>query len=354
MPAAALRTVAAALVLAAPVAAAAAPAAPPPGAAAAAPAGPPRIGAPKVVRLARAGDARQRPRALTEWYSLAAINPRTGKVVRIRLARGQQIEGVDIASYPLVLGDRLGQQVDTRRPRSVRATGVDGTTVLRRAGRGWRLSFSGPRVSGSLRLSRVRRGPAGLRWRLGEDDLFRPRWEPVDLSWSWLVATSRLTGSLTWKGRRVRFNGWRASLEHVWGRFTVYDDVWGYGTSFVIHRRGGATIAFGLNRTDTSTGAGAYDAQWLGVLARVGRRGTRMCRPTVYRRRWIDVGFHWQAYARTMRARCGGTRIIFRTPADPTQLWGEQYLAHYQFAEPATATGGGRGIALFLGRKTFP
>lgn len=345
MPPAALSTVAAALAVAAPVSAAAAPAAP---------AATPRIGAPEVVRLARAGDERRRPRALTEWWSLAALDPRTGRAVRIRLARGQEIEGVDVSSASLAWSIRLAQQLATARRRSVRATGVEGTTVLRRAGRGWRLSLSGPRVSGSLRLSRVRRGPAALRWRLGEDDIFRPRWERVDLSWSSLAATSRLSGSLTVKGRRVRLDGWRASLEHVWGRFTVYDHAWAYWNTFAVHRRGGgAAIAFGLNRSDTLLGPGAHDAQFLGVLARVGRRGTRVCRPTVNRRRWVNVGFDFQPYARILRARCGGMRIVFRTRADPTLLWGEQYLGHYQYAEPATATGGGRGIALALGRTSF-
>ena len=352
MPAAALHAVAAALAMAA---LAATPAASPFGALATAPAASPAarpIGAPEVVRLARAGDEHQRPRALTEWWELVALDPRTGTALRVRIARGHRVEGVEIIARSLNRVMRLGQIPDTSRPRLVTATGVEGTTTLRRDGRGWRLALSGERVSGTLRLARVRRGPTGLHWRLGETTYLRPRRKRVTLNWSSLVATSRVTGALTLEGRRLQLDGWHASLEHVWGRFTVEDPAWAHASTFVVHRRGGsAAIAFGLNRTDTMTGFGARDAQWLGVLARVGRRGARVCRPTVHRRRWTYEGIAWHDYARTLRARCGGMRITFRAPGRDA-LYGSRGIGHYEYAWPARATGGGRGVAVFLGRRS--
>jgi hypothetical protein len=333
MPAAALSGVVAAFALAAPATAT------------------PPIGAPEVVRLARAGDEHQRPRALTEWWELMALDPRTGRILRVRIARGHRVEGVEVIAPSIERIVRLGQLPDTGRPRSVTATGAEGTTTLRRAGRGWRLAIGGPRVSGHVRLSRARPGPTGLRWRLGETTYLRPRRERVSLNWSSLAATSRVTGALTVEGRKLRLDGWRASLEHLWGRITVEDPAWAYPSTFVVHRRGGgAVIAFGINRTDTITGPGARDAQWLGLLARVGRGGTRFCRPTVHRRRWSYTGIAWQPYARTLRARCGSMRITFLARV-AGMFWNFHNIGYYDYVMPASATGGGRGFAAFLGRR---
>jgi hypothetical protein len=340
MPAAALSGVFAAFALAAPAPAATGPAVRP-------------IGAPEVVRLARAGDEHQRPRALTEWWELVALDPRTGRSLRVRIARGHRVEGVELIARSLNRSMRLGHLPDTSRPRSVTATGAEGTTTLRRDGRGWRLAIDDRQASGSLRLTRARRGPTGLGWRLGETTYLRPRRERVTLNWSSLAATSRVTGALTLEGRRLQLDGWLGSLEHVWGRFMVEDPAWSHLSGFVVHRRGGgAAIAFGLNRTDTMTGPGARDAQWLGVLARVGRRGARICRPAVHRRRWTYEGIPWHDYARTLRARCGGMRITFSAPGRDA-FYGAQGIGHYEYAWPARATGGGRGVAVFIGRRAF-
>jgi hypothetical protein len=308
------------------------------------------LGAPEVVRPARPGDAHQRPRAMTEWWELVAIGRRPRQAVRIRMARGSRIGAVDVDVPALRWHDRLAQSIDTRRRRRLTATGPEGTTRLRRVRRGWVLTMAGPIVSGRLRLTRAQPGPTALRWDLGEE-LRWPEWEPVDMSWSALAATSTVSGTLTVEGRRVRLRRWRGSLEHVWGRFTVDDEAWDHLNAFTIHERGGgATVAFGLNRTDTTTGAGARDAQWLGVLARVSQGRMSICRPTIHRRRWKSPNSGWQVYALTLRSRCGRERLVFRA-LDETYLWGGQGIAHFEYGWPARAPRRGRGIATVLGGK---
>jgi len=312
------------------------------------------LGAPESVRLARAADAHSRPAASTQWWQLAAVDPRSRAALRIRLWGGLTPRGVDVAVTPLRWSGRLGEHLVAHGRRWPTWSGVDGTSALRRAGRRWRITMSGPRVSGRLTLTRPRRGPAGLRWRLGAEPRQRG-FEPVALSWSALAATSRLRGGLTVDGVPVRFDGWRASLEHVWGRFTLIDRAWEYGNSFIVHRRGGgAALAFGVNRTDTVTGPGARDGQWLGVLARVGRRRTRVCRPTVRRRDWAPTSIGWMPYARQLRARCGNLRIAFRAREPVRHLWGGTGVGHYEHAWSASATGGGPGIGWAFGHDTLP
>jgi hypothetical protein len=315
----------------------------------------PPVGAPEVVRVARAGDEHQRPRALTEWWQIAAIGPGTTDALRIRISRGWRIGGVDVTARSLGWSARLGQTLDTSEPRNVHATGTEGTTTLRRIRGGWELTMAGPLVSGRLVLERARPGPTALRWRLGEQ-LRWPRYVPVDMSWSALAATSRVTGSLTVGGTPIVLDGWRASLEHVWGRFNVDDDAWEFLNAFTIHqRRGGATLAFGLNRSDTTTGPGARDAQWLGVLARVRDGRTRLCRPIVHRRRWRSGAIDSLPYALDLRARCGGMRVAFRSLGTiPPVLWGATGLGFYEYSRPATATGGGRGSAVVWGHDVLP
>jgi hypothetical protein len=306
------------------------------------------LGAPEVVRLARAGDEHQRPRAMTEWWELAAVGRRPRQAVRIRMARGSRIGAVDVDLPVLGWHDRLGQSLDPRRPRKLTATGPEGTTRLRRVRSGWVLTMAGPLVSGRLRVTRARPGPTALRWDLGEE-LRWPEWVPADMSWSALAATSTVSGTLTVEGRRVRLRRWRASLEHVWGRFTVDDESWEYLNSFTIHERGGgATVAFGLNRSDTTTGAGARDAQWLGVLARVKSGRMSVCRPTVHRRRWHSPASGWHSYALTLRARCGRERLVLRARDEP-YLWGGRGISHFEYGRPARAPGRGRGIATVFG-----
>ena len=312
------------------------------------------LGAPAEVRLARAGDVHARPGAMTEWWELAAVEPRSGAAVRVRMARGHRLDGVDVSVTSLGRHYRLAQSVDPAQTRSPTSTGIEGTTTLQRSGRAWVLTMTGPLVSGRLTLTRVRRGPTALRWRLGEE-LRWPRFEPVDMNWSAFVATSRVTGSLTVDGAPVRLDRWRGSLEHVWGRFTVDDRAWEFGNSWVVHQRGdGATLVFGVNRSDTMTGPGARDAQWLGVLARVRADRARVCRPTVRRRGWVGGAPSWLPYATELRARCRGLRIAFRRQRPDTTLWSGYGIAHYEHAWLGTASGGGTGVALVFGHDTSP
>jgi len=315
----------------------------------------PPIGAPEVVRVARPGDEHQHPRALTEWWQIAAVGPGTTDALRIRLSRGSRMGGVDVTARSLGWSARLAQTLDTSRRDRLTASGIEGTTTLRRTGGGWELTITGPLVSGQLTLERARPGPTALRWRLG-DQLRWPRYEPVDMSWSAPAATSRVTGSLTVGGTPLRLDGWRASLEHMWGRFNVDDDAWEFMNAFTVHqRRGGATLAFGVNRSDTTTGPGARDAQWLGVLARVTGGRTRICRPAVHGRRWRTGAIDSLPYALDLRARCGGMRAAFRSLGTiPTVLWGADGLGFFEYARPATATGGGRGIAVVWGHDALP
>jgi hypothetical protein len=313
----------------------------------------PPLGAPEVVRVARPGDEHQHPRALTEWWQLVAVGPRATDSIRIRLSRGHRMGGVDVGARSLPWSDRLDQTLDTSRRRRLSATGSEGATTLRRVRRGWVLTMTGPLVSGRLTLKRALPGATGLRWRLGRE-LRWPRYVPVDMNWSALVATSRVSGRIMVNGTPLRLTGWRASLEHVWGRFEVDDEAWEFLNAFTIHRRDGAVLAFGLNRRDATTGSGARDAQWLGVLARVTRGRTRICRPTVDRRRWVVDG-RWTPSALALRARCGRTRIAFRAAGSlPPLLWGDFGLGFFDIGRPATASGGGRGIAVVWGHDLLP
>ena len=65
----------------------------------------------------------------------------------------------------------------------------------------------------------------------------------------------------------------------------------------------------GLDRTDTITGPGARDAQWHGLLARVGSRGVRVCRPRIDRRKWSLLYPEFTQWATRLRSRCGGQRL---------------------------------------------
>jgi hypothetical protein len=306
------------------------------------------LGAPEVVRQARPADAVQRAGAPTEWWELAAIDPRTREGVRVRFARSEEIPALGVNVSALGFHESIGQDVVAPDGAVVRSEGIQGTAMLARNGRRWRLTMTG-RVAGTLTLTRALRGATALRWRLGQS-LRWPRWERVGLNWSMPVATSRVDGTLTAEGQTVRIDGWRASLEHVWGDFRFIDDAWGLGNAFTIHRRGGAALAFGLNRADTATGPGARDAQWLGVVATVGRRRARVCRPTVHRRGWVPGTLAGrEPFARVLQARCGRRTITFRQIGDP-ELWGGDSIGFFQYAGVATATGGGFGIATPFGR----
>jgi hypothetical protein len=232
----------------------------------------------------------------------------------------------------------------------VRFASADAGTELRRTGRGWLLTVAGTGVdghvvTGRIELLRDRPGPTATRWRLPPN--------PIDhsarhLSWSALAATSTLRGELSIDGRQVALDGWRASLEHVWGRVDGPRG-WRYGQSFTVHLpRGGAVIAFGLNREDAAIGWGARDGQWLGVLAQLRRGRTRLCRPLIQRREWnVGDGFSADPFAERMRARCGRLAVDFRRAGEHS--WGGGGPGWYRISWPATVDGRGAGVGTALG-----
>ena len=109
-----------------------------------------------------------------------------------------------------------------------------------------------------------------------------------------------------------------------------------------MHDRGGTWVAFGLNGTDTVSGPGARDAMWLGVLARTGRRGTRVCRPRIHRRGWeFQYPLSIPDYAARLEARRGGRRVAFAH--DDRLLRELGFLHSWEGDGPARVGGRGDG-----------
>ena len=121
-------------------------------------------------------------------------------------------------------------------------------------------------------------------------------------------------GTLTLNdGRRFDVDGWRGSYEHSWGDILPGDVEWDYLDSAIVHGKPGqAWVARGLNRTDTVTGPGARDAQWLGLIARVNRGHIKICRPRIDRRGWLFTYPDFAMWDTRLRARCGGISICLR------------------------------------------
>jgi hypothetical protein len=98
---------------------------------------------------------------------------------------------------------------------------------------------------------------------------------------------------------------------------------------------------------DTSTALGARDAQWLGVLARVGRRGVRSCRTPGRRSRWMtDADFIWTFGQ--IRARCAGMRL--RATDGDGDAGGD---SHFTLITRAVRAPGQRGVVFHLARRGF-
>jgi len=291
-------------------------------------------GAPDRIGLARAADHRDRPGALSDRWTVRLLDPRSQGWLEITVAREFQERSVLVFGY-----DRAGEGVYQRftvtqvaaTSRTLDARGPDGGVAIRAGGR--RIALTGPLASGKLRLRRARRGPAASGWRLGEGFGPHPaRFRPVTLSWSMPIATSTTRGALQLPdGRRFRIDGWRASYEHGWGDILLGDGAWDYWNQAVVRdRRGGAWIAYGLNRVDTVTGDGARDAQWLGVLARVRGRGARVCRPRVIRRGWQYTFPGIARWSTRASFRCDGLRLKVRIPIPSIVT---EYLTHTEFRD---------------------
>jgi hypothetical protein len=308
-------------------------------------------GAPHILRVSRAADARAHPRARTEQWDLQALDPRTKRYVLIRLRRN----GDGLPNVALNMRDRddLSESLEpdmTFRAgdrRGARFAGEDGTAALAWHGRPFRFRATGPSISGELTLA-GRPGPFAAGWNLGQAFRFPERRpERVRVNYDVPVAAGRLTGSLLVHGQALRLNGWRGSLEHAWGSFSWFDRAnWADWDAYVVHRRATTWLAFGMNRNDRILGPGARDAQWLGVLAQVGPGETRLCRPRIDRRAWaINVTPDYDPLPHRLFARCHRMRVHFADRLLGSPLRDETYNGFRDQAVVARMRGGGLGTA---------
>jgi hypothetical protein len=274
-----------------------------------------QTGAPRDVRTARPADSLPRPSSRWEDWSVQVVDPRSSERLAIRIWRTpEEGSGVRIAAveerravFPVELA------LASAAHRSLRWSGPDVAVRLSRRGTTWTLRVSSPDVSGVIRLRRARPGITAQRWHLGGEAGFA---NDVNVSWSTPVGTSRAAGRLRVRERTLDLRGWRATVEHRWGRFSGAWHAWANLTSAVVHTRGGgAWLLHGMNRRDFLTGLGARDAFWLGVLAHVTPSRTTFCRPRVVRTGWA-YGARGPIWIRAIRAACGRTRVRFEGPRD--------------------------------------
>jgi hypothetical protein len=272
-------------------------------------------GAPRDVRTARPPDALPHPSSRWEDWSVQLVDPRSAERVVIRIWRtpeegsGVRITAVEErrAVFPVELA------VAPAARRTLRWSGADGAVGLSRRGTTWTLRVSFQSVNGLIRLRGARPGITAQRWHLGGEAGYT---RDVNVSWSTPVGTSRAAGQLRVGDRTLGVRGWRATIEHRWGRIAGPWLAWANLTSAAVHTRGGgAWLLHGMNRRDFLTGLGARDAFWLGVLAHVTPSRTTFCRPRVARTGWA-YGARGPIWIRAIHAACGGTRMRFAGPRD--------------------------------------
>jgi hypothetical protein len=307
-------------------------------------------GAPHELRAARASDHAARPAARTEWWRLRAVDRSSGASLELRIVRESNgIGGSLIAVDAQGRGQRaaIGVADLTAGPRRLEGHSALGRVGIRWTARALTLDVAGDEAVGKVRLRRLRRGPAALGWRLGtaqrEDGPV-----PVTLNWAAPVATATARGTVTLPGGApLELRGWRASYEHGWGSIGLSEPTWNFWDQYVMHgrRAGSAWLLHGLNRTDTVTGPGARDGQWLGVLARVGPRGLRICRARIHRRGWqhdLD-GTAWPA---RLRASCRGLRLRLRDGTGDH----DEYIPYREVRVRARGRGGLVGLGAHVVR----
>jgi hypothetical protein len=310
-----------------------------------------RLGAPDVLRVSRAGDERAHPSARTEQWEFQAVDPRTHRAVLIRLRHAE--------SFPTAVVTVPGEAGSQRRlepdlvfrggdEHGARFDGPEGAARIAWPGRRITLELRDPQISGVLTL-RGRPGPLATGWSLGEAFRYpQMRAERVVANYDVPVAAGRVHGRLDVLGRPLDLGGWRGSFEHIWGSFSYEDRAnWAHWDAYTVHRRATTWLAFGMNRRDAILGPGARDAQWLGVLARVRRGGTRICRPRVDRRAWsFPNPITADPVAHRLVARCRGMRTTFTEGTRPRAwLRDEVYNSVRAQAIKARTRGGGFGVA---------
>jgi hypothetical protein len=189
------------------------------------------------------------------------------------------------------------------------ARGVGSLTISRARG-GFHVVLDDPEVTARLRLRHARRGAAALGWRMKPRPAGGTRAD--GMSWAAPVATSVLAGRVAIRGTPVKVDGWRGSYEHGWGSIDLSGASWVGWDQYVMHGRDGtAWLLHGLNRRDTVEATGRKDKPWMGVLARVGPGGVRVCRARIARSDWWMTA-QLVIWARRVRARCGGMRLVVR------------------------------------------
>lgn len=273
-----------------------------------------------MLRTALPGDHAGRPGAEREWWILRAFDLRGSASVELLVERDSSGSRLTIRRYDRSLRSQRDNVFDipepsaTRRRLSAGGPGAGASVILRRGGATVNLDTTIAR--GRLRLVRAWRGPAALGFRLGPSQL-NPAVLPP-LTWNWAVPVARATvrGGLDAIEGRIGMDGWLAFYEHGWGEMAPGDTAYDHWESWLVHRGAATWVSHGLNREDTITGPGARDGQWLGLFARVTRRGVRVCRPTVHRRRWSS-GRRGLANAHSLEARCRGLRATFSTGFQP-------------------------------------
>jgi hypothetical protein len=306
-----------------------------------------QVGAPAEVRVSHPSDERAHPAARTESWEMLAVDPQSRLKLLIRLRHSEGLSSASVAladgvNPPTIVepdiafegGDASG----------ARFRGPDSSATASWSRGRVSVALAGPQASGTLTLT-GRPGPFAGPWRLGEAIRYpQAKPERVRVNYNVPVAAGRLTGRLTLEGRSFDLTGWRGSWEHTWGSWTFIDDNWRHWDAYTVHRGRTAWLAFGLNRADTVLGFGARDAQWLGVLARVSPRGTRICRPKVDRRAWAFGAIPDDPVAHRLTARCRGLRVTFTEPSPLQWLRDDDFIGFRQQANPAVAKRG-RGIA---------
>ncbi len=267
-------------------------------------------GAPRDLRVARPSDALPRPSARFEEWSVQYVDPRSLARAAFRVVRSP--EGGSEAQ--LVVHDRepvlqVAFPVAPAGRGRLAWSGPEGSARVVRRRDIWTVRLAFETASGVIRLRRARPGVTARRWRLGAEAGYAKQ---VSLSWSTPIVTSRVAGRIRAGDRSLRLRGWRASLEHRWGRFADDWRAWDHLSTAAVHTRGdSAWILHGMNRRDFVTGVGARDAFWLGVLVHATASRTTFCRPRIVRRGWV-LGFSGPLRHERIRAACAGRHVRFR------------------------------------------